>query len=61
MTPRWLLLQARHLDDTFYVMDLGVVAALAAAWTRLMPRVRPFYAVKCAFGACTFASTDCLL
>lgn len=43
------LMQARSLDDTFYVMDLGIVAALAAAWTRLMPRVRPFYAVKCAF------------
>lgn len=41
------LIEARRLDDTFYVMDLGIVAALAAAWTRLMPRVRPFYAVKC--------------
>jgi diaminopimelate decarboxylase len=46
VTPRESPLQARHLDDTFYVMDLGMVAALAAAWTRLMPRVRPFYAVK---------------
>ncbi len=40
------LIKSHGLDDTFYVLDLGVVAALAAAWTRLMPRVRPFYAVK---------------
>lgn len=36
-----------QLEDTFYVMDLGMVAALAAGWAALMPRVRPFYAVKC--------------
>lgn len=36
-----------QLEDTFYVMDLGVVAALHAGWTSLLPRVRPFYAVKC--------------
>ena len=36
-----------QLDDTFYVVDLGVVAALAAGWAALLPRVHPFYAVKC--------------
>lgn len=40
------LIISRSLEDTFFVTDLGVVAALAAAWARLMPRVRPFYAVK---------------
>ena len=41
------LIKQRGLDDTFYMLDLGVVAALHAAWERMMPRVRPFYAVKC--------------
>ena len=41
------LVADRGLDDTFYVMDLGIVAQLHAAWTACMPRVQPFYAVKC--------------
>jgi ornithine decarboxylase len=28
-------------------MDLGVVARLHRAWVAAMPRVTPFYAVKC--------------
>ena len=41
------LVTARSLDDTFYVIDLGVVARLYAGWIAAMPRVKPFYAVKC--------------
>ncbi|CAI5525135.1 unnamed protein product [Closterium sp. Naga37s-1] len=35
------------LDSAFYVMDAGVALQLHATWTQLMPRVQPFYAVKC--------------
>ncbi len=38
----------RHgLEDSFYVYDLGVVARLHKAWSTAMPRVTPYYAVKC--------------
>eukprot|EP00882_Tetradesmus_deserticola_P025169 GHRQ01027630.1.p1 GENE.GHRQ01027630.1~~GHRQ01027630.1.p1 ORF type:complete len:496 (+),score=214.96 GHRQ01027630.1:168-1490(+) len=33
--------------DTFYVYDLGEVARLHTTWVQTMPRVAPFYAVKC--------------
>jgi hypothetical protein len=35
------------IADTFYVYDLGEVARLFAAWRAALPRVAPFYAVKC--------------
>ena len=35
------------LEDTFYVFDLGNVYRRMLTWKRLLPRVRPFYAVKC--------------
>jgi ornithine decarboxylase len=39
---------ARHrLDDTAYVYDLGNPLRLWRAWRRALPRVHPFYAVKC--------------
>lgn len=34
-------------EDPFYVMDLGEVVARYHKWKELMPRVEPFYAVKC--------------
>eukprot|EP00897_Mesotaenium_endlicherianum_P004078 jgi/Mesen1/3699/ME000202S02783 len=34
-------------EEPFYVMDLGVVLRLWKTWTSAMPRVQPFYAVKC--------------
>lgn len=38
----------RHgMEDSFYVYDLGVVARLHRAWSAAMPRVTPYYAVKC--------------
>ncbi|XP_060807208.1 ornithine decarboxylase isoform X2 [Amyelois transitella] len=34
-------------EDPFYVMDIGEVVARYHRWRELMPRVEPFYAVKC--------------
>ncbi|VVD03515.1 unnamed protein product [Leptidea sinapis] len=34
-------------EDPFYVMDLGVVVDRYQHWKEMMPRVEPFYAVKC--------------
>jgi ornithine decarboxylase len=36
-----------ELDDTFYVVDLGNTLRLLKAWRAAMPRIVPFYAVKC--------------
>ncbi|XVF31174.1 hypothetical protein REPUB_Repub16aG0123200 [Reevesia pubescens] len=33
--------------DPFYVLDLGVVNTFFDTWTRNLPMVQPFYAVKC--------------
>ena len=35
------------IDDSFYIMDLGNVQRLYDAWHAAMPRVKPFYAMKC--------------
>ena len=35
------------LEDTFFVVDIGNVFRRMKTWKRLLPRVRPFYAVKC--------------
>lgn len=35
------------LEDPVWVADLGAVRQLYEAWTKAMPRVRPFYAAKC--------------
>lgn len=34
-------------EDSFYLMDLGVVSRRMEAWRHHLPRVTPFYAVKC--------------
>jgi hypothetical protein len=34
-------------QDAFYVVDLSVVMHKLNKWRELMPRVKPFYAVKC--------------
>ena len=41
------LIAARKLDDPLYIVDLGAVARLYERWTQALPRVTPFYAVKC--------------
>ena len=35
------------LEDSFYVVDLGVLMSQVYQWRRYFPRVDPFYAVKC--------------
>ncbi|KAJ1662414.1 Ornithine decarboxylase [Coemansia sp. RSA 1813] len=34
-------------EDAFFVADLGEVHRQLSQWSRLLPRVQPFYAVKC--------------
>jgi len=34
-------------DETFYIVDLGVVVRRYQFWCRALPRVEPHYAVKC--------------
>lgn len=49
-------------EDCFYVVDLGVVLKRYEVWRSTMPRVEPFYAVKC-FGdpalLATLAAAGC--
>lgn len=37
----------QDIEEPFYVVDLGQLVKLHAEWERALPRVRPFYAVKC--------------
>ncbi|KAL6995921.1 Ornithine decarboxylase 1B, chloroplastic [Sarracenia purpurea var. burkii] len=37
----------QELKESFYVLDLARVASLMDRWTRSLPTIRPFYAVKC--------------
>lgn len=41
------VVEATDPEAAFYVMDLGAVLNLWSTWTKAMPRVVPFYAVKC--------------
>lgn len=41
------IVESGSQEDPFYVMDLGEVVARYHRWKELMPRVEPFYAVKC--------------
>lgn len=34
-------------EDAFYIMDIGILLRLWKNWRVLLPRVHPFYAVKC--------------
>ncbi|KAF3446844.1 hypothetical protein FNV43_RR12024 [Rhamnella rubrinervis] len=42
-----VILNYQESKEPFYVLDLGVVTSLMDKWTRTLPTVRPFYAVKC--------------
>ncbi|XAR64228.1 Ornithine decarboxylase [Bertholletia excelsa] len=42
-----VIFKTRDAEEPFYVLGLGVPASLMDQWTRLLPTVRPFYAVKC--------------
>jgi diaminopimelate decarboxylase len=48
MAAQAAALIAQHsLDDTLYIYDLGNTMRLFKAWRAAMPRVIPYYAVKC--------------
>ncbi|KAL5015904.1 hypothetical protein ScPMuIL_005493, partial [Solemya velum] len=42
-----LLLEKENEEDVFFVIDLGEIVHKYANWVRRLPRVKPFYAVKC--------------
>ncbi|KAK9270088.1 hypothetical protein L1049_025662 [Liquidambar formosana] len=42
-----IVTKKQDVKDPFYVLDLGEVVSLMDKWTRSLPTVRPFYAVKC--------------
>ncbi|KAJ4838163.1 hypothetical protein Tsubulata_032562 [Turnera subulata] len=39
--------QEEDIKEPFYVLDLGVLVSSMDNWTRALPMVQPFYAVKC--------------
>ncbi|KAI6190964.1 hypothetical protein M3Y97_00175800 [Aphelenchoides bicaudatus] len=40
-------MQKKAIDESFAVMNLDTLLERFLQWTQLMPRVQPFYAVKC--------------
>jgi ornithine decarboxylase len=40
-------IEKHQMEDPFYVVDLGVVKRKLLQWRELLPRVEPFYAMKC--------------
>ena len=44
---RSLASRQRDSDVPFYLVNLGAVNAKLNEWSRHLPRVKPFYAVKC--------------
>jgi len=34
-------------DESFYIMDIGIIVSQVYQWRRYFPRIEPFYAVKC--------------
>jgi len=40
-------LELQHCEDAFFLADLGDVIRKYEKWMELLPRVEPFYAVKC--------------
>lgn len=41
------VIAGKAVDDLFYVYDLSLLERLYTAWLSAMPRVHPYYAVKC--------------
>ncbi|KAL4650304.1 hypothetical protein ACB092_01G077600 [Castanea dentata] len=44
---RSIICSEQETKETFYVLDLGAVATLMDRWTLALPKVQPYYAVKC--------------
>jgi ornithine decarboxylase len=41
------IVETKQTEDPFFLIDLGDVHRKHQQWLRMMPRVQPFYAVKC--------------
>lgn len=41
------VLEDNQSEQAFYIIDLGELVESYAKWSRLLPNVKPFYAVKC--------------
>lgn len=41
------IIDTRDQEDAFYILDLGVIIKKHQDWIKKMPRVVPYYAVKC--------------
>ncbi|XP_046837450.1 ornithine decarboxylase 1-like isoform X4 [Vespa crabro] len=41
------IIKSRDQEDAFYILDLGVIIKKNHDWIKKMPRVVPYYAVKC--------------
>ena len=44
---QWLSEQFIQKGDSFYVVDIGKVQKQLEQWKKLLPQIKPFYAVKC--------------
>ncbi|KAL5778291.1 hypothetical protein ACOSP7_011217 [Xanthoceras sorbifolium] len=42
-----IIVEKQEVKEPFYVLNLGVVMSLHEKWTRNLPMIHPFYAVKC--------------
>ena len=42
-----IILKDHQTHSSFYIVDLGEISRRYKKWTTLLPRVEPFYAVKC--------------
>eukprot|EP00850_Spirogloea_muscicola_P002742 SM000010S04380 [mRNA] locus=s10:1240998:1244014:+ [translate_table: standard] len=41
------VVKSTNSEDAFYVLDIGLLVRLYHQWQEALPRVQPFYAVKC--------------
>jgi ornithine decarboxylase len=42
-----MILEEHNQNASFYIVDLGEIVRRYKQWTKLLPSVKPFYAVKC--------------
>ena len=40
-------LEKSHLDTGFFIVDLSVIINQYKKWMECLPRIKPFYAIKC--------------
>ncbi|XP_041356932.1 ornithine decarboxylase-like [Gigantopelta aegis] len=47
ITEKIASLESEHSEDAFFVADLGDIVIKYQTWRELLPRIDPFYALKC--------------